>query len=115
MAEGSWGSEGHTDITQEDAEFGVCPAGFSLVLVQYFFTVLPSLPFRMVMYILCHHMLEACNRQSTFKILACVSGEIWDLGLLHRVETDRVGLNAFLPYDMTTSLCGRGDMSWSGM
>lgn len=35
--------------------------GFSLSLAQYFLTVLPSLPVGMVMYILCHCMLEICG------------------------------------------------------
>ena len=34
---------------------------FGLVVVQYFLTVLPSLCFGMVMYILCHYMLEVCD------------------------------------------------------
>ena len=34
---------------------------FSLALVQYVLTILPSLCFRMKMYILCHYMLEVCD------------------------------------------------------
>lgn len=42
-----------------DAEFGVCPPPlfFGLVLVQYFFTILHSLHFGMLMDILSHYML----------------------------------------------------------
>lgn len=39
--------------------FGVYPAG--LALVHYLFTMSPSLPFGMAVYILCHCMLEVCN------------------------------------------------------
>ena len=35
--------------------------GFVLDLVRHFLTVLPILPFGVVMYILCHCMLEVCN------------------------------------------------------
>ena len=34
---------------------------FGLALVQYFLTMPPSLCFGMVMYILCHYMLEVCD------------------------------------------------------
>lgn len=60
----SWSSEECFDIRHGDAEFGVFPAGFfGLALVCYFLAMLPSLHFRMVMYILilCHFMLEACD------------------------------------------------------
>ena len=57
-AEQSWKSEDRFDIRHGDGEFEVCPAGFGLALVQYFLTMLPSLCFGMVMYILCHYMLE---------------------------------------------------------
>ena len=35
--------------------------GFGLALVQYFLTVLPFIYFEMVMYILCHYILEVCD------------------------------------------------------
>ena len=44
-----------------DTEFGVCLAGFDLALVQYFLTMFPSLHFGVVMYVLCHYMLEVCD------------------------------------------------------
>ena len=56
--ERSWRYEEHFDIRHGEAEFGVCPAGFGLVLVQIFFTMILFLPFGIVMYILCHCMLE---------------------------------------------------------
>jgi len=46
------------DIRLRDVEFGVCPACFGFALVQNFLTVLPFIPFGMVVYILCHYMLE---------------------------------------------------------
>jgi hypothetical protein len=51
-AERSWRS---------DAEAGVCPAGFGLALVQKFPTMLSSISFETVMYILCYYMLEVCD------------------------------------------------------
>jgi hypothetical protein len=47
------------NLTSEmEIEFGVCTAGFGLALGQYFFTMLPSLHFGMIMYVLHHCMLE---------------------------------------------------------
>jgi hypothetical protein len=57
-AERSWRSEVHTDIRHGVAMFKVCSAGFWSCLVQYFLTVLPSIHSGMLMYILCHYMLE---------------------------------------------------------
>ena len=54
-------SEEHFDIRHGDAEFGICPAVFSLALIQCFLTMSPSQCFRMVMYILCHYMMEVCD------------------------------------------------------
>ena len=34
---------------------------FCLALFQYFLIILPFIPFGMVMYILCHYMLEVCD------------------------------------------------------
>ena len=48
-------------LTSDLVEFGVCPAGFSLALVQYFLSMIPFLHFRMVMYILCYCVLEVCD------------------------------------------------------
>ena len=59
--ERSWKYEEHFDIRGEDAEFGLCPAGFGLGMVQYFLTVFLSLHFGVVMYILCHDMLKVCD------------------------------------------------------
>lgn len=47
---------GHRSI-----RFDFAVQGFELALVQYFFTISSFLPFEMVIYILCHFMLEACN------------------------------------------------------
>lgn len=58
-AKRSWRSEECFDISYGDAEFGVCPV--CLTLVQYFLTMLRSLPFGIVVYILCHYMLEVCD------------------------------------------------------
>ena len=44
-AERSWKSRERFDIRLGDAEFGVCPAAFCLVLVSYFLAGLPFLPF----------------------------------------------------------------------
>ena len=38
-AERHWRCENCFDIGHGDAEFGVCPAGFGLALVQYFLTM----------------------------------------------------------------------------
>lgn len=38
-------------------EFHICPAGYCLDLVQYFITM----SYGIVMYILCHSMLEVCD------------------------------------------------------
>ena len=66
-------------MEMESLEFAqlVC----SLALVQYFLTMLPSLHFGMVMYILCHYMLEVCDllfdldfhRGITGKKLSCIT------------------------------------------
>ena len=68
-AERSWRSEESFDIRHEDAEVGVCSAGFSFGLVQYFLTVLPSLHLRMVIYILCYYMLEVCDLHFDFNFI----------------------------------------------
>ena len=56
--ERSWRSEENFDIGHVDMEFGVCPAGFQSCFG-------PAFPcydvFGMVMYILCHDMLEGCD------------------------------------------------------
>jgi hypothetical protein len=57
-AERSWRSAECIDIRHGDAESGVCLAGFQFVLVQYFLTMMPS---GMVIYILCHYMVEVCD------------------------------------------------------
>jgi len=49
-------------------DLGVC---FS----QYFLTTLPSLPFRVAMYILCHCMLELCNLPYKLDVNRCYSEE----------------------------------------
>ena len=48
-----------SDIKMQNLEFD--QLGFDLTLVQCFLTMLPSLCFQMVMYILCHYMLEVCD------------------------------------------------------
>jgi hypothetical protein len=48
-----------SDMETQSLEFSQLV--FSLALVQYFFTMLPSLSFGTVMYILCHYMLEVCD------------------------------------------------------
>ena len=48
-----------SDMEMQSLEFALIVLG--LALVQYFLTMLPSLCFRMVMYILCHYMLEVCD------------------------------------------------------
>jgi hypothetical protein len=60
-AESSWRSEEHYGIRHGDAEFGVCQLVFILALIWYFLTMSSFLPFEMVMYILCHCMLEVCD------------------------------------------------------
>ncbi|EGW14515.1 hypothetical protein I79_024846 [Cricetulus griseus] len=45
------------NIRQEDAEFGVCPAGFQSFFSLVFPHYAPFPVFGMKMYILCHHML----------------------------------------------------------
>ena len=59
--EWSWISEAHFDIRHGDTEFGVCPVGFALALVQYFLIMLPSLKFGIAMNILCNYILEVCD------------------------------------------------------
>ena len=39
----------------------MCPAGFGSCLVQYFLTMFLSLCFGVILYILCHCMLEICD------------------------------------------------------
>ena len=46
---------------------------FSLVFVQRFLTMIPSLHFVMVMYILCHYMLEVCDFLFFFNF--CFTGD----------------------------------------
>ena len=72
-AKRSWRSEESFDIRHEDAEFGVCPAGFQLYLNQYFLTMSPSLCFGMVMSILCHCMLEVCDMLFDFDFIGYYS------------------------------------------
>ena len=62
-AEMNWRSL-HFDIRHRDADFGVCTAGFGLALIQH---SPPFFPFGMVMYILCHYMLEVCNLPFEFQ------------------------------------------------
>jgi hypothetical protein len=50
-----------TLTSDEEMQFGVCPAGFQSWFAQSFLTVFPSLPFRTVMNILCHCTLEVCD------------------------------------------------------
>lgn len=56
-AERGWKSGRHFDIRHGGAEFEVCPAGFSSS--SSYFVLFP--PFWMVIYILCHCMLEVCD------------------------------------------------------
>ena len=56
-AEGSWTSEELFDIRHGDAEFGVGLASFQ----SCFATILPSLCFGMIMYILCYYIWEVCG------------------------------------------------------
>ena len=48
-----------SDMEMQSLEFASLVFGFSLI--QYFLTVLSSLCFGAIMYILCHDMLEAYN------------------------------------------------------
>ena len=57
----SWGSEEHFDIRHEVVDFGILSASFVLLLHPNLLTMLPFLYFGMVMCILFHCMLEACN------------------------------------------------------
>ena len=79
------------NISTSDVEmqFGVCPAGFGLALVEYFLTVFSSLCFEMVMY-----MLEVCDLIFDFDFtgddseeIAWLSEETLNFGLLNIVET----------------------------
>ena len=60
-AEQSWRPEEHFDTRHGDAEFGFCPAGFWSCFGPVFSRFVPLLSFGMVMYILCHYMLEVCD------------------------------------------------------
>lgn len=67
---------------------------FGLALVQYFLTMFPFPHFRMVMYILCHYMLEVCNLLYYFDFtgdyiseISQVSEETLNFGSLNRVGT----------------------------
>ena len=42
--EWNWKSEESFDIRHGDVEFGSCPAGFGLIFIQYFLTMLAHLP-----------------------------------------------------------------------
>ena len=87
----SWRSEEHFDIGHRDAEFGVAQLVLGLALVHYFLTKLPSLPFRIVMYILCHDILE--NFELFFYLdfyteeIATSLRETLNFGLLNSIET----------------------------
>ena len=61
-AERSWRSEEHltSDMEIQSLEFAQL-VFFNLVLVQYFLSMLPSIYFETVMYILCHYVLEVCD------------------------------------------------------
>ena len=48
-----------SDMEMQGLEFAQLV--FSLALIQYFLTMLPFLHFEMVMYILCHCMLQVCD------------------------------------------------------
>lgn len=48
-----------SDIQMQELEFSLIE--FALVFFQYLLTMPPFLLFGMVMYILCHHMLEVSN------------------------------------------------------
>ena len=48
-----------SDLETQSLEFAQMV--FGLPLVQYFLSMLPSLHFGMVLYILCHYMLEVCD------------------------------------------------------
>ena len=50
-----------SDMEMQCLEF----AGFGCALDQYFLTVCPSIPFGMVMHILCQCMLEVCGLDFT--------------------------------------------------
>lgn len=69
---------------------------FVLALVQYFLTILPPLPFGMVMYILCHYKLEACNLFLILILKEIIvkrlheSHKRLNIGLLNIVETYRL-------------------------
>lgn len=52
-------------IELQGLEFALLNLGFALV--QYFFTVSPTLRFGMVMYILCHCILKICNFFSLYR------------------------------------------------
>ena len=97
---------------------------FGLALVQYFLTVIPSLHFGIVIYILCHSMLEVCHllfflfciyRVLQLRYCMNLRRETLDFSLLSKFETViktmgtfEVGLTVFLHYDMATSLWRRG-------
>ena len=53
-----WRAEAFSNIRHGDAEYGVCLLVFGLALAQYFLTMFPFLPFGIIMYFLCHYMLE---------------------------------------------------------
>ena len=56
-AEWSWGPEEHLYVRHEDTELGIYLAGFGLVFIQYFLSILPSLSLiRVNVYVL-----EACD------------------------------------------------------
>lgn len=48
-------------LEMELQDFGFALLDFCLALVQYVLTMPQFFPFGMVMYILCHCMLEVCN------------------------------------------------------
>jgi hypothetical protein len=62
-AEESWKSEEPFDFKNGNEVFGVCSAGFWSCFGPVFISslVLPSLHFGMIMYVLCHLMLELCD------------------------------------------------------
>lgn len=58
QTESSWRSEEHFDIRHGDGEFGGFPTGFLPCFGPEFSYYAPFPPFGMVIYILCHCMLE---------------------------------------------------------
>lgn len=53
QAKRDWKSKEYPDIRCENSEFGVCPAGFGLILTECFLALLPFLLSRMAIHFLC--------------------------------------------------------------